>query len=84
MAKNSNLVSMAQTIKELSAELTGLAKADFDAAVKKRLLEADERCNRYLADANEAEEAGDKKRAEKLYEKSGFWRNRYNQLAGNS
>lgn len=49
-----------------------------------RILDADARCNRYLADANEAEERGDKAKAEKLYEKSGFWRDRYNKLTGNA
>lgn len=49
-----------------------------------RILDADTRASTYLADANEAEERGDKARAEKLYEKSGFWRDRYNKLAGNS
>lgn len=45
---------------------------------------ADEWCNRYLADANEALERGDKAKADRLYEKSGYWRDRYNKLAGNS
>lgn len=51
---------------------------------KELMLEADERCGRYLADANEAEERGDVERAAKLYAKSGYWRDRYNKLAGNS
>jgi hypothetical protein len=52
--------------------------------LKDRILDADIRCGQYLADANEAEEQGDKAKAEKLFAKSGFWRDRYNKLAGNS
>jgi len=52
--------------------------------LKDRIIEADERCGKYLADANEALESGDKAKADRLYEKSGFWRDRYNKLAGNS
>lgn len=50
----------------------------------RQIARADELCSRYLADANEALEAGKIKKAEKLYEKSGFWRDRYNELAGNN
>ncbi len=49
-----------------------------------RIADADARCSRYLADANEAEERGDKDKAEKLYAKSGFWRDRYNKLKGDA
>lgn len=49
-----------------------------------RIQEADERGNRYLADANEASERGDKVKAEKLYAKGQFWMDRYNKLVGNS
>ena len=49
-----------------------------------RMIEADERCGRYLADANEAAERGDMEGAAVLYAKSGYWRDRYNKLAGNS
>jgi hypothetical protein len=52
--------------------------------LKDRIAEADELCSRQLADANEANERGDKTEAEQLYAKSGFWRDRYNKLAGNS
>lgn len=52
--------------------------------LEQKLIEADERCGRYLADANEAEERGDKIKAEKLFAKSGYWRDRYNKLAGNA
>jgi hypothetical protein len=53
-------------------------------SLQERILDADIRCGQYLADANEAEERGDKAKAEKLFEKSGFWRDRYNKLSGNS
>jgi hypothetical protein len=49
-----------------------------------RIIDADERCARYLADANEAEESGQHAKAEKLFAKSGYWRDRYNLLAGNA
>lgn len=52
--------------------------------LQERILDADELCSRYLADANEAREAGDLKKAQKLDEKGQFWKDRYNLLAGNS
>jgi hypothetical protein len=52
--------------------------------IAEKIAEADERCSRALADANEADERGQKAKAERLYAKSGFWRDRYNKLAGNS
>lgn len=52
--------------------------------IKARMLDAEERCGRFLADANEAEERGEMAKAEKLFAKSRFWRDRYNRLAGNS
>lgn len=52
--------------------------------LQERLIEADERGSRYLADANEAAERGDTVKAEKLYAKGQFWLDRYNKLAGNS
>lgn len=52
--------------------------------LEQKIMEADERCCRALADANEAEELGNKIKAEKLFAKSGFWRDRYNKLVGNS
>ncbi len=53
-------------------------------SLKERLLEAEMRGSMYLADANEANEKGDIAKAEKLYEKSQYWLDRYNKLAGNS
>lgn len=52
--------------------------------LKERILDADELCSRYLADANEAREAGNLEKAQKLDEKGQFWKDRYNLLAGNS
>ncbi len=45
---------------------------------------AEERASRYLADANEAAEAGKSAKAERLYAKSQFWLDQYNKLAGNA
>ena len=53
-------------------------------SLNERLIEADERGSRYLADANEAAEQGRHEKAEKLYVKSQYWLDRYNTLAGNS
>ena len=47
-----------------------------------RILDADVRSSRWLADGNEASERGDKTLAEKCYEKSQFWLDRYNLLSG--
>lgn len=52
--------------------------------LRERLLEAEERGSRYLADANEAQEKGQLAKAEKLYAKGQFWLDRYNLLAGNN
>lgn len=56
-----------------------------DAANKERkMLEAEQRGSRWLADANEAAERGDHAAAEKAYAKSQYWLDRYNRLAGNA
>jgi hypothetical protein len=52
--------------------------------LSEKLIEADERGSRYLADANEAAERGDTVKAEKLYAKGQYWLDRYNKLAGNN
>lgn len=49
-----------------------------------KVINAEYRGNRYLADANEAAERGDKAKADKLYDKGQFWLDRYNKLVGNS
>lgn len=53
-------------------------------SLKERVMDAEERGNMYLADANEASERGDHVKAEKLYEKGQYWLDRYNKLTGNS
>ncbi len=53
-------------------------------SLEERIQDAEERGNRYIADANEASEAGRTAQAEKLYEKSQFWLDRLNKLLGNS
>lgn len=53
-------------------------------SLEERIIDAETRGNNYLADANAAEERGDKVTAAKLYDKGQFWLDRYNKLAGNS
>ena len=52
--------------------------------LQERIIDADERGSRYLADANEAAERGEAEKAERLYEKGQFWLDRLNKLLGNS
>ncbi len=59
------------------------ANPDFAEAIRKRMLKAEAWCGRYLADANEASERGNRELAETLYAKSQHWLDRYNKLAGN-
>jgi hypothetical protein len=47
-----------------------------------RVLDAETRGNQWLADANEAKERGDRKRAEHCWEKGQFWLDRANRLLG--
>lgn len=49
-----------------------------------RILEAETRGNQWLADANEANERGDRKRSEYCQEKGQFWLDRANLLLGYS
>ena len=49
-----------------------------------KMIEAEVRGSNYLADGNEAAERGQHAKAERLYEKSQYWLDRYNKLAGNS
>lgn len=51
-------------------------------SIHDRILDADVLSSRWLADGNEAKERGDKARAEKYYEKSQFWLDRFNLLSG--
>lgn len=51
--------------------------------LSEKIIDAETRGNRALADANEAFEAGRHAKADKLYAKGQFWLDRYNKLAGN-
>lgn len=53
-------------------------------SLNERIAEADERGNRYLAEANAADETGDRKKADELYAKGQYWLDRSNKLRGNS
>lgn len=52
--------------------------------LREKIIEADERGSRYLADANEAAEKGQHGKAEKLYAKGQYWLDRLNKLLGNN
>lgn len=47
-----------------------------------RIADADALANRWLADGNEALEAGNRVKAEACYDKAQFWIDRYNVLTG--
>jgi hypothetical protein len=49
-----------------------------------RILDADTKAGMYLGNANEAQEKGQYEKAEKLFEKSQYWLDRYNLLVGNA
>lgn len=49
-----------------------------------KILDAEDRMNRWLADGNEAEERGNTAKAEKCFAKSQYWLDRYNRLTGNA
>ena len=52
-------------------------------AEDRKMREAEVWGSKWLADGNEAEERGDFERAKKCFEKSQYWLDRYNKLAGN-
>jgi hypothetical protein len=52
-------------------------------SLRDRIQQADMLAGRYLGNANEASEAGQHDKAEKLYAKSQYWLDRYNLLTGN-
>ena len=54
------------------------------ATKSERTLKAEHLASRYLGDANEAAEAGNHAKAERLYAQSQIWLDRYNILAGNA
>jgi len=51
---------------------------------RERMIDAEVRGSKWLAYGNEANERGDTAKAERCYEKSQFWLDRYNRLAGNA
>jgi hypothetical protein len=51
---------------------------------EERMVEAEVRSTRALADANEASEKGQKEKAERLYDRAQYWLDVYNKLAGNA
>ena len=52
--------------------------------LSERIAHADMMGGRYLADANEANEKGQKEKAEKLYDKCQYWLDVSNKLRGNA
>jgi hypothetical protein len=52
--------------------------------LKDRILDAETRGNKWLADGNEASERGDQPRAEECYAKGQYWLDRYNLLTAQS
>jgi len=56
---------------------------DMTKSPQNKTLEAELNASKYLADGNQAAEAGNQEKAEKLWAKGQFWLDRYNKLAGN-
>lgn len=52
------------------------------ATIEEKALDAEVRSSRWLADGNEANERGNRDKAEKCYAKSQYWLDRYNKLTG--
>lgn len=52
-------------------------------STQERALDAEVRANKWLADGNQYRENGNNEMAEKCYQKSQYWLDRYNLLAGN-
>lgn len=53
-------------------------------SIHERILDAETRGSRWLADGNEYSERGDHVKAQKCYDKAQFWLDRYNTLSGNN
>lgn len=53
-------------------------------SLEERILDAEVRGSRWLADANELAEKGDREKAEEYYAKAQYWLDRYNLLCGNN
>ena len=52
--------------------------------LNERIADADALASRYLADANEAAEAGKQAKADKLFAKAQFWHDRYTLLTNSA
>ena len=50
--------------------------------IRDKMIDAETRASKWLADGNEAEERGNKAKALRCFEKAQFWLDRYNKLAG--
>lgn len=62
---------------------TSLYSPNNDSVVFHRMvLDAETRCSQWLADGNQAREAGNVAKAERCYAKSQYWLDRYNRLIG--
>jgi len=48
-----------------------------------KIIQAEQQASKWLADGNSWEERGNHIKAEKCYDKSQYWVDRYNKLAGN-
>ena len=51
-------------------------------STKEKAIDAEVRGSQWLAKGNEYAERGNKKQAEKCYDKAQFWLDRYNKLTG--
>ena len=54
------------------------------ATLNEKIIDAESKCSKWLADGNEYDERGNAKMAERCWEKSQYWRDRYNKLSGNA
>lgn len=63
--------------------VNALCSPNNDSVVLHRMvLDAETRCAQWLADGNQAREAGKPAKAERCYAKSQYWLDRYNRLIG--
>lgn len=53
-------------------------------SLQEKIVEAEQRASKWLADANEQSERGNKSKAEELYAKAQFWLDRMNKLRGDA
>jgi len=59
-----------------------LVRADDPILAHRRILDAEIKASQWLADGNEAREAGDMVEADKCYAKSQYWLDKYNFWSG--